>query len=416
MFSQRTNHPPTERQTQVMDNQTFSQAGVVMQATHAGFIEIGQNPASTTCSENKNVGLLLSANTSLPQCDELFRSMTHAEKVDRYSTVYVRWTAGVNAGSDLITAASPDSSGAVAGATNAIYEFFNNGLLGNNGNSSSPHLYSIAPVAAGLLPGEGSPWKLSEADTDGVVAVTTNGSNQGANLTTNEWTDFFASALQITFTGYYTAESAADALDGTVVRRSPAFVTREAGSYDLRMIQMMFRHITLRIERNVNGFVQNNAQYRMGSTGDYPGFNEFYGQGSTSAGTPFPFAFKQLPLPLLTGRAPKLVADNRFRFFLDIDSRLVVENDSTNAVPGALSVSVFNAQNPFANSMFMGVRLTLIGGMICIDKDGNPTKIVDRGEGGDMPAWFKNMSSADQAAYWADQRRGGAAASNSTAR
>ena len=331
--------------------------------------------------------------TSLPECDGLFRQLTHGEKVDRYSTVFVRFTADDLPGADLTVAPAPNATGSAASTTlNPTYEFFFNGL--NDSLDTGGHLYSDPPVLnGGLLPGEGCPWPLSQADTDGLRATATD--LLGANLTSDERVDFFAAAVQVKFAGLYTAESAVAALDGNFVRESPAFADRVAGSYIRRILRLLFRHATLRIVREGALFSKQTLDYRLGSIGDYPAYNEFMGDGATSAGTPVPFAFKQLPLPLLTGRAPKLVNQNRFRFFLDIDSRFIVQNDSANPVPGGLSGTLDPA---FQNSLFVGVRLDLIGGMICIDGAGRPTrKIAGMGDAAALRA-FESMSDADKAA------------------
>ena len=330
--------------------------------------------------------------SSLPECDGLFRQLTHGEKVDRYSTVFVRFTAGASAGTSLSLAPAPDASGAAASTTlNPTYEFFFTGL--NDSSNTGGHLYSDAPAANSLLPGEGAPFPLSQADTDGLKATTTN--VIGANLTSDERVDFFTAAVQVKFAGLYTAETAASALDGTVVRQSPAFADREAGSYIRRILRLLFRHATLRIVREGAQFSKQTLDYRLGPIGDYPAYNEFYGNGAISPGTPVPFAFKQLPLPLLMGRAPKLVNQNRFRVFLDMDSRFIVQNDSANAVPGGLSGALAGA---FVNSLFVGVRLDVIGGMVCIDSSGRPTrKIAGHGDVTALRA-FESLSDGDKAA------------------
>ena len=331
--------------------------------------------------------------TSLPECDGLFRQLTHGEKVDRYSTVFVRFSAGAAAGTSLTLAPAPNANGSAASTTlNPTYEFFFTGL--NDSSNTGGHLYSNPPaVNGGLLPGEGCPWPLSQADTDGLKATATD--VLGANLTSDERVDFFAAAVQVKFAGLYTAQSDVAALDGNFVRESPAFADRAAGSYIRRILRLLFRHATLRIVREGSLFSKQTLDYRLGSIGDYPAYNEFMGDGAMSSGTPVPFAFKQLPLPLLTGRAPKLVNQNRFRFFLDIDSRFVVQNDSANAVPGGLSGQLDPA---FQNSLFVGVRLDLIGGMICIDSTGRPTrKIAGMGDAAALRA-FESMSDADKAA------------------
>ena len=329
--------------------------------------------------------------TSLPECDGLFRQLTHGEKVDRYSTVFVRFTAGAAAGSDLLVAPAPDSTGAAASTTlNPTYEFFFTGL--NDSTNTGGHLYSDAPAANELLPGEGAPWPLSQADTDGLKATSTN--VVGANLTSDERVDFYVAALQVKFAGLYTAETVASGLDGTVIRESPAFADREVGSYIRRILRLLFRHATLRIVREGAQFSKQTLDYRLGPIGDYPAYNEFYGNGAISAGSPVPFAFKQLPLPILMGRAPKLVNQNRFRIFLDIDSRFQVENDTSNQVPGALSGALAGA---FANSLFVGIRLDIIGGMICIDSQGRPTRKVG-GQGSlDILRKFQQLSDSEQA-------------------
>lgn len=331
--------------------------------------------------------------SSLPECDGLFRQLTHGEKVDRYSTVFVRFEAGLNAGTNLSVAPAPDSSGTNASTVLCpTYEFFFTGL--NDSSNTGGHLYSDAPAAGSLLPGEGAPFPLSQADTDGLKATTTN--VVGANLTSDERVDFFTAAVQVKFAGLYTAETAASSLDGTVVRRSPAFADRDAGSYIRRILRLMFRHSTLRIVREGAQFSKQTLDYRLGPIGDYPAYNEFYGNGAISTGTPVPFAFKQLPLPILMGRAPKLVNQNRFRIFLDIDSRFVVENDSANQVPGGLSGALANSN--FDNSLFVGIRLDIIGGMICIDSTGRPTrKIAGMGDVSAVRA-FDSLSDADKAA------------------
>ena len=339
--------------------------------------------------------------SSLPECDGLFRQLTHGEKVDRYSTVFVRFSAGAAAGTSLTLAPAPDSSGAAASTTlNPTYEFFFTGL--NDSSNTGGHLYSDAPVAGNLLPGEGCPWPLSQADTDGLKATTTN--VIGANLTSDERVDFFTAAVQVKFAGLYTAAlvSALPAplnvagFDGTIIRESPAFADREAGSYIRRILRLLFRHATLRIVREGAQFSKQTLDYRLGPIGDYPAYNEFYGNGAISPGTPVPFAFKQLPLPLLMGRAPKLVNQNRFRIFLDLDSRFTVENDAANPVPGALSSAALAAA--FDNSLFVGVRLDIIGGMVCIDSSGRPTrKIAGHGDVTALRA-FESLSDADKAA------------------
>lgn len=331
--------------------------------------------------------------SSLPECDGLFRELTHGEKVDRYSTVFVRFTAGQAAGSDLLVAPAPDTAGtAASGTLNPTYEFFFTGL--NDSSTTGGHLYSDAPAANALLPGEGAPWPLSQSDTDGLKATTTN--VVGANLTSDERVDFYIAALQIKFAGLYTAETVAAGLDGTVVRQSPAWSDREAGAYLRRILRLLFRHATIRIVREGAQFSKQTLDYRLGPIGDYPAYNEFYGDGAISSGTPVPFAFKQLPLPLLMGRAPKLVNQNRYRIFLDIDSRFVVENDATNQVPGGLSGALAGA---FANSLFVGVRIDIIGGMICIDSTGRPSRKL-RGQGSmEAVRAFQAMSDADKQAF-----------------
>jgi hypothetical protein len=340
--------------------------------------------------------------SSLPECDGLFRQLTHGEKVDRYSTVFVRFVAGGAAGVDLALAPAPDSSGAAASTTlNPTYEFFFTGL--NDSSNTGGHLYSDAPSAVGnLLPGEGCPWPLSQSDTDGLKATTTN--VIGANLTSDERVDFFTAAVQVKFAGLYTALLATSlptpinvaGLDGPIVRVSPAFADREAGSYIRRILRLLFRHATLRIVREGAQFSKQTLDYRLGAIGDYPAYNEFYGNGAISTGTPVPFAFKQLPLPLLMGRAPKLVNQNRFRIFLDIDSRFAVESDSANPVPGALSSAAL--ATAFDNSLFVGIRLDIIGGMVCIDSSGRPTrKIAGHGDVTALRA-FESLSDADKAA------------------
>lgn len=336
--------------------------------------------------------------SSLPECDGLFRQLTHGEKVDRYSTVFVRLSAGAAAGTNLKVAPAPDQTGLAASTTlNPTYEFFFTGL--NDSSNTGGHLYSNPPPSTagdgGLIPGEGSPFTLSQADTDGLKATTTN--VIGANLTSDERVDFFTAAVQLKFTGLYTAVDNGDpGLDGVVIRQSPAFADREAGSYIRRILRMMYRHATLRIVREGAQFSKQTLDYRLGPIGDYPSYNEFYGYGSTSAGSPVPFAFKQLPLPLLMGRAPKLVNQNRFRIFLDIDSIFTIESDSANPVPGALSSAALLAA--FDNSLFVGIRLDIIGGMICIDSSGRPTrKLAGHGDVGALRA-FESLSDADKAA------------------
>jgi hypothetical protein len=332
--------------------------------------------------------------SSLPECDGLFRQLTHGEKVDRYSTVFVRFAATFAPGSDLVLAPAPDSSGTAASTTlNPTYEFFFNGL--NDSSNTGGHLYSNPPVVNGtsVLPGEGCPWPLSQADTDGLKATTTN--VIGANLTSDERVDFFAAAVQVKFAGLYSAVGAVPALDGSIIRQSPAFADRDAGAYIRRVLRLLFRHATLRIVREGAQFSKQTLDYRLGSIGDYPAYNEFQGSGAISAGTPVPFAFKQLPLPLLMGRAPKLVNQNRFRIFLDIDSRFAVENDSANPVPGNLSPAL---GGDFGDSLFVGIRLDIIGGMICIDSSGRPTrKIAGHGDVAALRA-FESLSDDDKAA------------------
>lgn len=335
--------------------------------------------------------------SSLPECDGLFRQLTHGEKVDRYSTVFVRLfqTAG-GLGNPLLVAPAPDSVGTAASTTqNPTYEFFFTGL--NDSSNTGGHLYSNPPPTGGLIPGEGSPFTLSQADTDGLKATTTN--VVGANLTSDERVDFFTAAVQLKFTGLYTAvdnPNPTPGLDGLVIRQSPAFADREAGSYIRRILRMLFRHATLRIVREGAQFSKQTLDYRLGPIGDYPAYNEFYGNGAISAGTPVPFAFKQLPLPLLMGRAPKLVNQNRFRIFLDIDSLFNIESDSTNPIPAGLSSAALLAA--FDNSLFVGIRLDIIGGMICIDSSGRPTrKISGQGDVGALRA-FESLSDSDKAA------------------
>lgn len=329
--------------------------------------------------------------SSLPECDALFRQLTHAEKVDRYSTVFVRMEAGAAAGVSLLVAPAPNATGTAPSTTqNPTYEFFFTGL--NDSADSGGALFSTPPLplnAGNLLPGEGCPWPLSSSDTDGLRATDAN--VNGANLTSDERVDFFAAAVQVKFTGIYTAVSGNQ--PGGIVRQSPAFADREAGAYTRRILRMMFRHASLRFVREGEKFSKQTLDYRLGPIGDYPAYNEFKGSGSTSSGTAVPFAFKQIPLPLLTGRAPKLVNQNRFRFFLDIDSLFSIESDVTNPVPGNMSFSI-----SFNDSLFVGLRLDLIGGMICIDESGRPTrKVAGVGDVAALRA-FESLSDTDKAA------------------
>jgi hypothetical protein len=316
--------------------------------------------------------------------------------------VFVRFAQVVGGlGQPLLVAPAPDSVGTSASTTqNPTYEFFFTGL--NDSSNTGGHLYSNPPPGAGagtggLIPGEGSPFTLSQADTDGLKATTTN--VVGANLTSDERVDFFTAAVQLKVTGLYTAvdnPNNSPGLDGLVIRQSPAFADREAGSYIRRILRMLFRHATLRIVREGAQFSKQTLDYRLGPIGDYPAYNEFYGNGAISAGTPVPFAFKQLPLPLLMGRAPKLVNQNRFRIFLDIDSLFNIESDAANPIPASLSSASLLAA--FDNSLFVGIRLDIIGGMICIDSSGRPTrKISGQGDVGALRA-FEGLSDADKAA------------------
>ena len=53
------------------------------------------------------------------------------------------------------------------------------------------------------------------------------------------------------------------------------------------------------------------------------------------------------------------------------DSVGVIDSDPVNPVPAALSPALGQA-SPFNDSIFVGIRLKLTGGMICVDANGNP--------------------------------------------
>ncbi len=310
--------------------------------------------------------------SSVANCDKLFRQFFHGEKVDRYATVYVRFARDANGA--LYVAEAPNESGVGITSGAPTYEFFANGLR-PGAKGQTDHLYSVAPATPGttLIPGEGSPWVLSKSDTDGLDAVDTR--TTGADLTSSETVDFFVSSVGFEMVGIYeaVANPMANPTDGTIARQRSAWAYREQGAYAKRIAEYLIRHATARIAREGEIFSQNGLDYNLGPVGDWTSYAEFFGGGNTSGGQPVPYALKLLPLPLLTGRAPKLVNSNRFRFLLDIDSIGVIDSDAVNPIPAALSSGI-NGQSPFANSIFVGVRIKLTGGMICIGKDGKPLK------------------------------------------
>lgn len=322
---------------------------------------------------NATIDYLQLPDSSVATCDKLFRQFFHGEKVDRYSTVYVRFARDAATGA-LYVAQAPtqDGSNIVAGAP--TYEFFSTGLRpGPKGQTD--HLYSVGPTTPGttLIPGEGSPWVLSKSDTDGLDAV--DNRTQGADLTSSEQVDFFISSMGFEMVGVYeaVANPMANPTDGSIARQRSAWAYREQGAYAKRIAEYLIRHATGRIARQGELFAQNGQDYNLGPIGDWTSYAEFFGGGNSSGGQPVPYALKLLPLPLLAGRAPKLINSNRFRFLLDVDSVGVIDSDAVNPVPAALSSGI-SGQSPFTNSIFVGVRVKLTGGMICIDKDGKPVK------------------------------------------
>lgn len=320
---------------------------------------------------NATIDYLQLPDSSVANCDKLFRQFFHGEKVDRYSTVYVRFALN---GTSLYVAQAPSQDGSAIAAGAPTYEFFNTGLRpGPKGQTD--HLYSAPPSTPGttLIPGEGSPWVLSKSDTDGLDAV--DNRSQGADLTSSEQVDFFISSVGFEMVGIYEAVTnpMASPTDGTIARQRSAWAYREQGAYAKRIAEYLIRHATGRIARQGELFAQNGQDYNLGPIGDWTSYAEFFGGGNSSGGQPVPYALKLLPLPLLAGRAPKLVNANRFRFLLDVDSVGVIDSDAVNPIPAALSSGI-SGQSPFVNSIFVGVRLKLTGGMICIDKSGKPLK------------------------------------------
>lgn len=320
---------------------------------------------------NATIDYLQLPDSSVANCDKLFRQFFHGEKVDRYSTVYVRFALS---GTSLYVAQAPSQDGSAIAAGTPTYEFFNTGLRpGPKGQTD--HLYSAPPSTPGatLIPGEGSPWVLSKSDTDGLDAV--DNRSQGADLTSSEQVDFFISSVGFEMVGIYEAVTnpMASPTDGTIARQRSAWAYREQGAYAKRIAEYLIRHATGRIARQGELFAQNGQDYNLGPIGDWTSYAEFFGGGNSSGGQPVPYALKLLPLPLLAGRAPKLVNANRFRFLLDVDSVGVIDSDAVNPIPAALSSGI-SGQSPFVNSIFVGVRLKLTGGMICIDKSGKPLK------------------------------------------
>lgn len=308
--------------------------------------------------------------SSVAACDRLFRNFFHGEKVDRYSTVFVRFERDANG--NLYVAEAPSDDGTAINGGAPTYEWFANGLKpGSKGQTD--HLYSAPPATPGtsVIPGEGSPWLLSKSDTDGLDAVDTR--ERGADLTSNQLVDFFVSSVGVEFVGVFEAvpNPMANPTDGSIAREPAAWAYREQGAYKRRIQEYLQRHATVRIAREGEKFAKNGLDYNLGPIGDWTAYSEFFGGGNTSSGQPMMYALKLLPLPLLTGRAPKLVTSNRFRFLLDIDSVGVIDSDPVNPVPAALSPALGQA-SPFNDSIFVGIRLKLTGGMICVDANGNP--------------------------------------------
>lgn len=322
---------------------------------------------------NATIDYLQLPDSSVANCDKLFRQFFHGEKVDRYATVYVRFARDAATGA-LYVAQAPTEDGSNIASGAPTYEFFATGLQPNS-KGQTDHLYSIAAATPGttLIPGEGSPWQLSKSDTDGLDAVDTRA--KGADLTSNERVDFFISSVGFEMVGIYeaVANPMANPSDGAIARQRSAWAYREQGAYAKRIAEYLIRHATGRIAREGEVFSKNGLDYLLGPLGDWTSYAEFFGGGNSSGGQPVPYALKLLPLPLLSGRAPKLVSSNRFRFLLDVDSVGVIDSDAVNPVPATLSSGI-SGQSPFVNSIFVGVRMKITGGMICIDKEGKPIK------------------------------------------
>jgi hypothetical protein len=310
--------------------------------------------------------------SSIAACDRLFRNFFHGEKVDRYSTVFVRFE--LDANGNLFLAAGPNESGAGVNGGAPTYEWFANGLRpGSKGQTD--HLYSAPPAVPGtsVLPGEGSPWVLSKSDTDGLDSVDTR--EGGAELTSNQLVDFFVSAVGVEWVGIFEAvpnPMGGSASDGTIARQRSAWAIRDQGAYTRRIQEYLARHATIRIAREGEKFSKNGLDYNLGACADWTAYSEFFGGGNVAGGQPMMYALKLLPLPILAGRAPKLVTSNRFRFLLDVDSVGVIDSDPVNPIPGSLSPAI-SQSSPFRNSIFVGLRLKLTGGMICVDQNGVPT-------------------------------------------
>lgn len=310
--------------------------------------------------------------SSIAACDRLFRNFFHGEKVDRYSTVFVRFQRDAVTGA-LYLASGPNDAGDGINSGAPTYEWFAHGLRpGSKGQTD--HLYSVGPTTPGttVIPGEGSPWVLSKSDTDGLDAVDTR--EAGADLTSNQLVDFFVSAVGVEWVGIFEAISnpMANPSDGTIARQRSAWAIRDQGAYTRRVQEYLARHATIRIAREGEKFAKNGLDYNLGACADWTSYAEFFGGGNVSGGQPMMYALKLLPLPLLTGRAPKLVTSNRFRFLLDVDSVGVIDSDPVNPIPGGLSPALGQA-SPFAESVFVGLRLKLTGGMICVNEQGVPT-------------------------------------------
>ena len=120
---------------------------------------------------NATIDYLQLPDSSVANCDKLFRQFFHGEKVDRYATVYVRFARDAGTGA-LYVAQAPTEDGSNITGGAPTYEFFATGLQ-PNAKGQTDHLYSIPATTPGttLIPGEGSPWQLSKSDTDGLDAV-----------------------------------------------------------------------------------------------------------------------------------------------------------------------------------------------------------------------------------------------------
>lgn len=331
-------------------------------------VTAGCIPGGIRDAVSKVARQIVNPDSAAAVCDPLFRKSLYAELIERTSVIWLAFVSSTPAaaGGDLVL--TPN----VVNGQLITPEFFKNGIAYPKG-AADPLATSVAPTLGTLLPGEGSPWALTFADTDGLTQSTppSNSYDFDADLVAEENQDFAAFGMSIEPAGVYTAEAGSGA--GTVRRRLDPFFDLSDSPYAARLYRAVYENVALRMQFVEGGDTRN---YRMGAPIGWPSYTGFFGQGGiVNNGQMQSFMFKDWAFGMQMCKRPRLTGNSRVRIFADLPAQVNVPNNA--AVPVPANLSDIGQTVTLRGYTFVGLRIRLFGSSMCVSSaTGQSTEVA----------------------------------------